>query len=663
MSRWWRLAIVLALGAFGVLSAAPGASAHAGLEASDPAAGSQLATAPAQVSLSFTEPPDPSLSVIHVLDTNGTPMESGPAAAGDGPRQVTVPLPGSLPDGSYTVSWRVVSQADGHVTAGTFAFGVGTAPQAPSAGTSATSGTPAPTPLSIAAKILLYAGLALALGTAATGLWAFAGHVPARHALLPAAGALTLAGALLLLAAERATIGVSLSTLLRSPTGRPLIWLAVGAAATAVGTAVASRGSSRGALALAGIAAGLTMYARAEGGHAAAGGGLQVLLQWAHFLAAGVWIGGLVPVLLLLRERRKAAGPIPVEEVARYSATAGWAVLVLVTAGLARAVNELGGFDPVLHLFATSYGITLAGKVALALVLIALGAVNRWRSIPRLATGDGPLRRIMTVEVVGAVGVFALTGLLTGLAPNQAETMAHAPPANVTVTAADFATTMRVTLTATPGTPGPNAFGLSLADYDTGAPLPATGVTLRFVPAGRPGVAPSELALKADGEAWTGAGTNLSLSGAWEITARVLRGARTTEVPLTLSLRAPDQQVSVSSPTPGQPTLYTVTLPEGEQLQVYNDPGSAGANQLHLTAFDAQGQELPLAAATMVAMADEGTAQVLDATRFGPGHFVASVDLTTGLWHFDLAATAKDGTVLAATVDQTIGQTNGQGAG
>jgi len=650
-------ALGLAVGTVFVLVLAPASAAwaHAGIEASDPADGAQLEAAPPQVTLTFTETPDASLSTIQVLDTSGASLEVGPVTAGPAERQLQASLPPDLADGSYTVSWRVVSQDDGHVTLGTFAFGVGQAPVAPSAGGAAPPSNPAPTPLGVFAKVLLYAGLALVVGTAATGLWAFGGHVPARRTLLPVAGTAAFAGALSLVAAERATIGVGLSTLVRSSTGRPLIWLVVGATATAAGAWFASRDPSRTALLVAGVAAAFTMYTRAEGGHAATGGWFQVILQWLHFLAIGVWVGGLVPVVLLLRERRRSGAPAPILEVARYSAMAGWALLVVVGAGIARSVNELGGFGAITRLFSTSYGTTLAVKVSLVLVIVALGAANRYRSIPRLAQGDAPLRRLMTLEIGGAVGVFALTGLLTGLAPNPPEPPPAAPPAAISASGADFATTMRVRLRATPGIPGQNAFRVSVVDYDSGAPLPAGAVTLGFAATGRPELAPSELDLAADGDAWSGDGTNLSIAGAWDVTVRVQRGARTTEVPLTLVTRAPQQQVTASSPIPGQPTVYTITLAGGEQLQAYNDPGSPGPNQLHLTAFDAAGQELPLAEATIVATPGDGPTQVLETQRFGPGHFVASAELTAGPWHFDLAATAKDGTALVASYDETIG--------
>src|SRR6266496_5714877 len=123
-----------------LLLAAPAASAHALLRSSDPSSGASLGKAPAKVTLTFTEPPDLTLSTVHVLDSSGKAVESGKAAGVPGkPLALEIPL-GQLPNGAYTVSWRTVSRTDGHLTNGSFAFGIGVQP--PSA---ATSGAPAAT--------------------------------------------------------------------------------------------------------------------------------------------------------------------------------------------------------------------------------------------------------------------------------------------------------------------------------------------------------------------------------------------------------------------------------------------------------------------------------------------------------------------------------------
>ena len=74
--------VLLALGIATVVTLGAGAAAaHANLASSDPAANASLDHAPADVTMTFTEPPDPKLSVVHVLDVNGTDVEAGPVQA------------------------------------------------------------------------------------------------------------------------------------------------------------------------------------------------------------------------------------------------------------------------------------------------------------------------------------------------------------------------------------------------------------------------------------------------------------------------------------------------------------------------------------------------------------------------------------------------------
>jgi copper transport protein len=658
-----RLFLALILAFVGLAFAAPAAWAHAGLVSSNPTSGATLETAPAQVVMNFTEEPDLDLSFVHVLNTLGADVGTGRVRQGADAKQIVVALPAGLPNGSYTVSWVVISAEDGHRTAGAFAFGVGTAPVAPLTTGPAAPATPSPPPLSVAGKTILYAGLSLAVGAVATALFAFGGYVAARRRLLPTAGVLTLAGAVMLLIAERATAGVSFATLFHARAGKPYLWLLAGSIVTLIAALYAARRTSRDSLLALGVAAAATMLARVQGGHASAQGvaWFQVLAQWIHFLAVGVWVGGFVPVLLMLRERR---GYVPdgamVTRARRYSSMAGVSLLLVAITGSIRAVSSLGGFGAPTRIFDSSYGTVLAIKVGVAVALIALGTVNRHRSISRLEAGDaGMLRRVMRLEVVTAVGILGLTALLTGLPPDPPPPQPPPPPSRATASGSDFATTMKLTLTVSPGTPGPNTFDLGVADYDTGAPLAdVTGATLTFTLPGRADVGQSTLDLERDASgAWTGTGSNLSIAGTWRVTTLVQQGAHATTVLLSLTTAAPPQQITSTPPTPGQLTIYTITLAGGRSLQTYNDPGAAGPNQLHVTAFDRDGSELPLKSIAVTAGPEGGEPRTLKTTRFSAGHFVASEVLTDGAWHFDIQATARDGSVLQAFFDQTIGQT------
>ena len=119
--------VLLVAGAAAFFAAAP-AQAHALLKSSVPTDGSTVAAAPTTIQLFFTEPPEPSLSAVSILDSAGHTVSgvgTPKVAPGNQEELVTAVRPGSLSNGVYTVTWRTVSKTDGHVTAGSISFGVG----------------------------------------------------------------------------------------------------------------------------------------------------------------------------------------------------------------------------------------------------------------------------------------------------------------------------------------------------------------------------------------------------------------------------------------------------------------------------------------------------------------------------------------------------------
>jgi copper transport protein len=109
--------LVAGLLCLGVLAmhASPPAGAHALLTESTPADGATVDEAPKEVLLTFTEALDPLLTVVHVLDASGARVEGGRTEIPGLPTRARVPL-GPLPQGTYTVTWRTTSTADGHTT-------------------------------------------------------------------------------------------------------------------------------------------------------------------------------------------------------------------------------------------------------------------------------------------------------------------------------------------------------------------------------------------------------------------------------------------------------------------------------------------------------------------------------------------------------------------
>ncbi|KAB2350939.1 copper resistance CopC family protein [Actinomadura rudentiformis] len=99
------------------LTAAP-ASAHTALRDSDPKAKSTVES-PTQITLTYNQPV--TIPRVILTDDKGEQHTSGTPKAVD--NKVTQPVAGTLPNGDYTVGWRVVS-ADGHPVSGSFTFTV-----------------------------------------------------------------------------------------------------------------------------------------------------------------------------------------------------------------------------------------------------------------------------------------------------------------------------------------------------------------------------------------------------------------------------------------------------------------------------------------------------------------------------------------------------------
>jgi copper transport protein len=623
---------------------ATAALAHASLVSSDPSNGELLETAPDRISLTFTEPPDPSLTTIGVLDDTGAPVPTGPPElAPSSDREVRVRLDPVL-DGVYTVTWRTVSATDGHVTSNAFSFGVGVSPEAVRPLAGGAGETEPPSATAVAGHWLLYVGLVMLFGAGVTGLVAF-GPSNVRPWLLGIGWVSAAMGAALMTLAERAAVGVPLGTLLSAEAGGKFVLLAIAVGVMGIAVLAAVLRPGRATLAALAVTAAGAMLARATGGHA--GSAWMVLAQWLHFMGVGAWIGGLAWLFLGLFRKLDPA------KVRRFSTLGGIALAVVVVSGLLRSWNELG-LAWWLHPFRNGYTTTLALKVAIVIPLIGLGALNRYRNVPRYGSaGSQKMLRTVGGELALAAAVLLATGVLTGLPPKANEEPAAQGARPLVVTGSDFATTTKVRLEISPGTVGPNTFVADVTDYDSGESVNARRVSLTFDLPDQPEVSSTLRLQRSDGR-WRGQGTALAQPGTWTVSVLVERSGSSVEVPLAVTPKTPGQHVDVSR-VPGQPTLYTITLGGGLQIQAYVDPGEPGrTNQVHVTTFDADGKELPLHAATLSITPPDGAPIDPKMLRFGPGHFAANIDLTAGTWSFDITAHAETGQILAASFRQSF---------
>jgi copper transport protein len=648
MSRAIRWLLVATIAAIAVLVPAGAALAHANLLSSDPASGATLQTAPTQLTLNYSEEPDPQLSRVELLNSSGSPVATGTPTL-QGHATLVVPITGDMPDGVYTVSWSAVSVDDGHTTTDSFSFGVGVKDVTAPVGAPAPTAS-GPTVLGVAAKALLYAGLMLVVAVAVVGEGVFGGAPKARPRIAAWAGLAAVVGSIGLLWSQQSATGAGIGRFLRSQVARTPIALVVVCVLAAIFALVATRRPERWLPWAAGIAAAIAMAVRAHGGHASATSTplLSQTEQWVHIMAGACWAGGLVLLILLVRERRDDP---PVALARQYSTVALSAITVVVATGLLRSVTELGGLGQLVHIWSSSYGRTLAIKVAVVLVVIALGAINRYRSVGRLATDATPLRRIASTEVVATVGILLLTATLTSYSPPTGAYAATPTPANVVaLTGNDLATTTTVALTVTPAQPGPNLYRATVTAFGTETPVQADALTLQLNSVTQPGLPGASVKFKPDGTGWVAQSLDPSTPGTFAMLAEIRSGASVTEVPLTLVTRSAGN--ITTGIAPDEETVANAAFGDGVRLQGTSAPGTP--TQIHLTAFASDGTELPLASLSLAASPTAGPPIHLAVRRFSAGHFAASPTLNPGTWTIDAVATTKDGQAYQVTWQATV---------
>ena len=166
---------------------------------------------------------------------------------------------------------------------------------------------------------------------------------------------------------------------------------------------------------------GLAVLLEAGHSHAFAmahGLSLLLLAQALHLLAAGAWLGELLPLLAVVRR-----APLEVAQrvLKRFSPIAAVSVAILAATALLQGAVLSGGLK---GLFGTAYGAVLLLKLALFAALIALAANNRLRLTPALASRDGEATRrslALSIGIETAIGLLVVlaAAALSGLEPGM----------------------------------------------------------------------------------------------------------------------------------------------------------------------------------------------------------------------------------------------------
>jgi putative copper resistance protein D len=159
-------------------------------------------------------------------------------------------------------------------------------------------------------------------------------------------------------------------------------------------------------------------------GHATMHEGLQRIVhqssQTIHLVAAGAWLGALVPLGYVLRHatRERRWISLALAALSRFSRFGYFAVGLILLSGCVMSWQMVGGWS---ELFDTAYGRVLLAKVFLFSLMTGVAAVNRFYWMPRLAPQQNAKRsqpmlrsllRNVTVEQAIGLAILAAASLL-----------------------------------------------------------------------------------------------------------------------------------------------------------------------------------------------------------------------------------------------------------
>ncbi|MCK9486430.1 MAG: copper resistance protein CopC [Dehalococcoidia bacterium] len=513
--------------------------AHAALVTSEPAANAVLDASPGRVHAVFTEPMVAAASVMEVLDASGEQVDLGDTRLDEGnANAMSVSLPDGLPDGTYTVAWRNLSDVDGHVLRGAFVFFIGE-PDFSAVGAM----DEAPLLASPFEPLLrwgvLLGGMLLA-GVPATFALVLRAATPVdlRPMLRRRLDVVALVGGVVLLVAGYAQLGVQwqntelpLADLLVDTTwGRAWILRSMAASVAAMAFVVcladvpaAQRRIARRVAVTAGVAA---VAASSLSSHAAATPESAlgpVAVQVVHLLAAAAWGGGLVAFLVLLAALRGRSDFIATLRTAmpRFSTLGILATVALALSGTYASWLHLVTADAI----ATPYGAGVVVKVALLLVLLMVAAVNLLWVSGRLRNHDHRglnaaawLRRTMRAEVALIVLAVGAGATIASLEPGRQSVTRAGEQAQSSSTEAG----LEIHAALEPGTLGENRVVVDLERrgdaYEGATAVVATLTTVE------PALGDTEVTLRdAGGGRWQSDPFTVSVAGEYQLAVLVQR--------------------------------------------------------------------------------------------------------------------------------------------
>jgi putative copper export protein len=168
---------------------------------------------------------------------------------------------------------------------------------------------------------------------------------------------------------------------------------------------------------------------------------LSIANDVVHLAFGATWFAGIIVLAVALPDGWSGQSPagrngLLAPAVVRFSRVALVSITIVALTGTLNSfldVNALGDF---LH---TGYGRTLAIKIGLFLLILALGGINHFFLRARLERGgEGEavgaqrvFRRTIAAELAVAIGLMGITGLLVGEARTKERVVVRPPSTDV----------------------------------------------------------------------------------------------------------------------------------------------------------------------------------------------------------------------------------------
>ncbi|MCZ4497154.1 MAG: copC [Thermoleophilia bacterium] len=528
-----RAALLRVLVLFVVVFAAavPSAGAHAVLIDSQPGDEATVDGSVREVRLKFNESIVVAFGGSKVWGPDGSRVDDGDASV-EGGRTLVVPIDGAA-RGTYALSYRIVS-GDGHPVRGASTFHVG-----------ARSGDTVSEDKARAASAgnrSVEVAFGVARGIALAALLYLAGAVVFAACIAPGTSPRWVVPALVL-----AFVGVAVSYLLDAANAagfslaETLRWDVV--------RAEASTTWGRSALVQLGLIAVLALWLRmidvarvrtwrqgalvalpamapllawSAGGHAIATKPvwLRLPLDMLHMVAAAVWIGGLVALILLMRAPGAHGAT-----VRRWSRVAMAAVGTLVATGLYASFIEIGLSWEALS--ETTYGRLVLIKALLLLATMPLAWLNQRRNVPALEAeaadsvdpaSRGRLRRYVAGELAILAVVVGVTAALIQTPPAKSSIQPKLVDKVIPLR------TGELQLVVDPARVGANEIHVYVSNERGRLDETVTNVTMRGKGGGK-GIEGLEIPLLPSGPGhFTTPAKTIPFAGSWTFTLQVERG-------------------------------------------------------------------------------------------------------------------------------------------